>query len=285
MDTENKPEQIDAPAKKPFSRSAPGILLRLLLTGIAGTLIGAVVYYTAIGWIPYLDQRVFQPIDNNQAQVEELRRTQQMLETQISGLLGALASNQVLIDEGIGIYQATLTYLDSELNQVVNDTRLIQSSVDNNTKYMLQYTQSLATFEAKLDSNTNNLSALATAQMSNYGIKDDLVIIKILESFSRTGQFLLHDNYGLAEDELKSARDTLLSLQNNLSGGQLAYLVGILDLVDQMISDLPTQPIQAANKLQIAWQLAFNGLPQTQSGTITPTLHITPSITPTPSQP
>lgn len=285
MDTENKPKLIDAPAKKPFSRSAPGILLRLLLTGIAGTLIGAVVYYTAIGWIPYLDQRVFQPIDNNQAQVEELRRTQQVLETQVSGLLGALASNQVLIDQGIGIYQATLTYLDSELNQVVNDTRLMQSSVDNNTKYMLQYTQSLATFEAKLDSNTSSLSALATAQMSNSGIKDDLIIVKILESFSRTGQFLLHDNYGLAEDELKSARETLLSLQNNLSGDQLAYLVGILDLVDQMISDLPTQPTLAANKLQIAWQLAFSGLPQTQSGTITPTLYLTPSITPTPSQP
>ncbi len=62
----------------------------------------------------------------------------------------------------------------------------------------------------------------------------------------------------------------------------------MLNLVDQAIIDLPAKPALAAEKLELAWQLGINGLPQLDeggyTGTITPTPYFqtSPTFTPTP---
>ena len=94
MDTvDNSPKKPDK-QPKPTSKTIPGILLRLILVLVAGCLVGAVIYFAASGWVPYLDQRVFQPIDTNQALVQELKATQNALEIQISSLQTTVDGNQ-----------------------------------------------------------------------------------------------------------------------------------------------------------------------------------------------
>ncbi|MCJ7734033.1 MAG: hypothetical protein MUP11_05755 [Anaerolineales bacterium] len=285
MAAENIPNPIQPRPQKPASRTAPGILLRLVLALIAGTLIGAVVYFAAVGWIPYLDQRIFQPIDNNRENLNELEATQMVLESQIEILMETLESYQTQIDLGI---QSTLEVLNLSITQLSDDVGEMQSDIDHNTYYGGTVIPAiLATVSAKQDSTDRNLSALATAQMRESGTSQEIDLLRILELFSRANQDLLHDNYGQAEEELLAAQAILQKLELNLPASQRVISIEILGLVNQIIADLPSKPVLAAEKLQLAWQMGINGFPEpaweNQTGTVTPTPNITPSPTPTPT--
>jgi len=140
--------------RKSGKNSLPGILLRLILTAFTGIIIGILIYYTAAGWIPYLDQRVFQPIDNNQADIQDFQATQQSLENEIHLLQNNQTSNQ-----------ATLEYLEGSIAQLDGDDLALLATVEMGVEYMLQHTQSIATLDAELGLTNRNLSALATAQI------------------------------------------------------------------------------------------------------------------------
>ena len=125
METVDKSPQKPYKQPKPTSKTIPGILLRLILVLVAGCLVGAVIYFAASGWVPYLDQRVFQPIDTNQALVQGLQATQNTLEIQISSLQATINGNQSETESD------TAATLDQLSEDVVN----MQSEVDNNTNY------------------------------------------------------------------------------------------------------------------------------------------------------
>ena len=274
MTAENQPPTVK---KSAGARHPAGILLRLILSALAGILIGGAVYFTAAGWIPYLDQRVFQPIDQSQARIQELQEAQAILETQVFSLQSTWeeASSSTSI-------QGTLSSLQDNQEQLGEDLLDSRGQIDRNTTFLLQYTQSLATLEARLDNTESNLGALATAQMANTGRVQEIELLKILDLFSRANQFLLHSNYGLAEDELATASSRLTSLLDALPEYQGAAVGEILDLVDGAISDLPARPEVAEEKIQLAWELTISGLPEfwdLPTGTATPT----PSITTTPT--
>ncbi|MCK4489719.1 MAG: hypothetical protein KAU23_05635 [Anaerolineales bacterium] len=253
---------------KTSKTSFPSILLRLLLAALAGTIIGAVVYFTAIGgWIPYLDQRIFHPIDKNRAVIMDVQATQLSLEVQIRRQQDINLSNQ-----------ATLDIIEYEIQQLNDEVQSIQSAVDTNTLFILRYTQDLATLEAKLSHTNMNLDALATAQFNSSSINNDLDLLRILELLSRANQYLLHSNFGLAEETLMTAKLDLLNLQESLPGFQQEVISNMLNLVDQVIVDLPAKPALAAEKLELAWQIGINGLPQLQGEGNTSTMTSTPYI-------
>jgi len=270
MSDEIQPTQNEINKRQPGKR-IPGILLRLFLAAITGTIIGAVIYYTAAGWIPYLDQRVFQPIDRNQAELKNLITIQQGQETQIA----------LLQDQLLG-YQATIESLEIDLIQEEEDNLSLFATVDANTRSMLQHTQSLATLDANLQSTNRNLSALATAQMRNYWIQNDLSLLKVIDLLTLANQYLLHADYGQAKNELHLVRDELILLQESSPGHYQSTILQILELVDDGIDDLPENYSLASEKVQLARQMAIQGFPDSASGTITPTPYLTPFSTPTP---
>jgi hypothetical protein len=272
MSAENQtqPEKRAAGAKHPV-----GILLRLILAALAGILIGSVVYFTAVGWIPYLDQRVFQPIDANQAKINDLLERQSTLETQLGSLQNTLDANDLAAGP-----QGTAAALQSTLEILGESVQESQGDITNNTNLLLQYTQSLATLITRQNETDRNLSALATAQMASLGTKQDIELLKVLDLFNRASQYLLYADYGLAEDELVAASTKLDTLLETAPAYQQAAIAEILDLVNGAISDLPARPEVAGEKIQLAWQLAVSGLPQSgenPEGTITPTPYLTPT--------
>ncbi len=125
METVNNSPQKTSKQSKPTSKTIPGILLRLILVLVAGCLVGAVIYFAASGWVPYLDQRVFQPIDTNQAIVQELQSTQKALEIEISSLQATVDENQ----------SGTRPDIETTLDQLSEDVIQMQLDVDNNTYY------------------------------------------------------------------------------------------------------------------------------------------------------
>ena len=283
MDTvDNSPKKPDK-QPKPTSKTIPGILLRLILVLVAGILVGAVIYFAASGWVPYLDQRVFQPIDTNQALVQELKATQNALEIQISSLQTTVDGNQSEIESDIA----------ATLDQLSEDVVHMQSEVDNNTYFGGTLAPAMiATVSARQDSNSKNLSALATAQMRDSGNRQELELLRTLELLTWAHQYILHDNYGLAENELEAARENLSFLITRVPPKQRVVVLEMLNLVDQCIADLPSRPAVAAEKLQLAWHMGVTEFPYEssydQGGTVTPTPNITPTTststsTPTPT--
>jgi len=270
-------------------KSIGGIILRLMITIIAAVVLGAVIYFSAVGWIPYLDNRVFQPIDANQKMVQELKETQQSLEDQIQRLSETLEYNQTMLGEGINAYQSTLDGLEQDLQMLQHEVISVQATFELTSHTITVYPQALATLTAKQDANARHLNVLATAQYSSTGIRQEIELLRILELFSRANQYLLHSNFGLAEETLKTAKLELTKLRENLPGFQREVITNILDLVDQVVVDLPAKPALAAEKLELAWQVGINGLPQlglgNNTGTITPTPSVQTNLTSTPTSP
>jgi len=111
-------------------------------------------------------------------------------------------------------------------------------------------------------------------------------LFRILDMLTWAHQYILHDNYGLAEDELSTARDALSELIIRVPPKQRVVVIEMLNLVDECRADLPSRPAVAAEKLQIAFHLGVSEFPDDsldlQGGTVTPTLYITPTKTSTP---
>ncbi|MGB2954642.1 MAG: hypothetical protein WBB64_01605 [Anaerolineales bacterium] len=279
----NPSPETNKPQIRP-RKTIGGILLRLMITIIAAVMLGAVIYFSAVGWIPYLDNRIFQPIDDNQAMVQELKETQQALENQILELSETLEFNQSLLGEGISSYQSTLDDIQGDLKNLNQEVVSVQEAFDYRGHTITVYPQMLATFSAKQAANSRHIDALATAQFNSSSINQDLDLLRILELLSRANQYLLHSNFGLAEETLITAKLALLNLQESLPDFQQEVISNMLNLVDQVIVDLPAKPALAAEKLELAWQLGINGLPQLKGdGNTTPTPYIQPSLTSTPT--
>jgi len=280
--------QVEKPEKAP-KKSLGGILLRLLFTVIVAVLLGAVIYFSAVGWIPYLDNRIFQPIDNNITQLQELVETQSVIEDQIASLLVILDTSQSAQEEGISLYQSTLEALEQDFQRLKDNANNLSTAVSGNTHMATQIQMQMATLTAKQSANDQIISALATKQMSRSGIYEEIELLKVLDLLSRANQFLLHSNYGQAEEILQSAKIELTELLERLPVYQQDVISNILDLVEQTIIDLPAKPTLAAEKLELAWQLGITGLPQLgygeYIGTVTPTPIQNPDLTPTTTPP
>jgi hypothetical protein len=277
MDNENsKPSATKAPVKS-ASQRFPGILLRLILVLTAGCLVGAVVYFSAVGWIPYIEQRIFQPIDDNQAEINSLSTAQADLEDQIINLQDTL--------------NAALSTASDPLAEAVEaisaELEAIQIAIDTNTYYAATLNpEMIATVTSKLDATNRNLSAIATAQMKGVGIPQDINMLRVLTLLSQANMHLLHDNYGLAGEQLELARQFLADMVVKVPPAQRVVVLEMIKLIESSLKDLPSRPGLAADKLELAWKMGIAEFPQQESenlGTITPTPTADPELTTTPT--
>jgi len=288
MVSETNPSPETNKSQVESKKSIGGILLRLIMTIITAVILGAVIYFSVVSWIPYLNNKVFGAIDDNQTKVEYLVRTQQALVYQIHELSETLEFNQTLLSEGINTYQSNLDDLQQDLQNLDHEIISVQEAFDYRGYTITVYPQMLATLTAKQEANARHIDALATAQFNATDILQEIELLKILELLSRANQFMLHSNFGQAEETLKTAKLDLIKLQENLPQFQREAISNILTLVDQAIDDLPAKPALASEKLELAWQLGISGLYQLDgegtTGTTTPTPYIqtSPTFTPTP---
>lgn len=291
MDLEkNPPSEIEKSKSKPI-KSIGVIILRLLLTLILAVLLGAGVYYGALGVIPTLVLKLLQPNNESITQIT-VQETQEVVESQITRLEKTLVHNQTVLVNEIYSFQSTLVFMEEELQRLNITSSSAQATLDANSSFITLYPQMLSTLQANQSSNTRLLERLASAQISSNWIRQEIELLRILDLLSHANQFLLHSNFGLAEETLTIAKKDLLVLREDLAGFQQEVISEMLDLLDQVIIDLPAKPALAAEKLELAWQLGITGLPQFQSGDSanpsTPTsskaenLTLTPTPTPTP---
>lgn len=276
MNTETSPSEEKEIKSAASPRPFPGVLLRILLALVVGCAIGAAIYFSAAGWVPYLDQRLFEPIEKNQVLIQEIAATQDALINQLAMVREDLDENQAHTYQDL---EATLASADFQVGDV-------QAAVETVNAYSLtQVPALLGTITANQQKNESHISALATAQMIYLGNGFENELMKILVLLSRSNQFLLHNNYGLAEDQLVAAQQILLDMEEDLNDWQHLQAFELLSALESAIANLPDQPAVASVQLELAWQLTIRGFQALPSQALQETPTPTPggTSTPTPS--
>lgn len=276
MNTETSPSEEKEIKSAASPRPFPGVLLRILLALVVGCAIGAAIYFSAAGWVPYLDQRLFEPIEKNQVLIQEIAATQDALINQLAMVREDLDENQAHTYQDL---EATLASADFQVGDV-------QAAVETVNAYSLtQVPALLGTITANQQKNESHISALATAQMIYLGNGFENELMKILVLLSRSNQFLLHNNYGLAEEQLVAAQQILLDMEEDLNDWQHLQAFELLSALESAIANLPDQPAVASVQLELAWQLTIRGFQALPSQALQETPTPTPggTSTPTPS--
>jgi hypothetical protein len=168
-----------------------------------------------------------------------------------------------------------------------NDISEVRSAIETANAYSFtQVPALLSTLAAKQQSNANHISALATAQMKAPENEYESELVRVIAHLSRANQFFLHANYGLAEDQLIAAQQILLNIEGRVDHWHKDQTLDLLTAIEGAMIDLPDHPTLANGKLDLAWQLALQGLQSPPSQDLAETPSPTPGVilTPTPTQ-
>jgi len=231
-------------------------LLRLILIILLIGGIGFAIYYG----VPLLNEKFVTPLEQNTMRVSEL-------ESEISSL-------QVQLDD----INSQLADVNNQLSETNKRVDGIQQSIDAQTTSLATLTEMQAVLETQLkDGNDKTLLAL----------KNEIMMTRILDTLARARLYLAQSNFGLAKEDVQSARDLLVDLQTKSEDEALAQAAERLDLT---LSNLPDFPVVASGDLEIAWQILMTGqtvatsTPEAAMPTGTPeaTLEVIPSVTATP---
>ena len=212
-------------------------LLRLVLVVLVIGGIGAGLYYG----LPFLNEKLIVPVEQNTAQIDQLASEVNTLQTQ----LAETNSRVDALEKSIEAHSASLTKLDEIQAMLENE---IQSSQD----------------ETLLE------------------LKREVIMTRALDMLGRARLYLAQSNFGLAQEDVQSANDLLVELQNETGDEVLNQAVARLDLA---LGNLPEFPVVASGDLEIAWQILMSGEASTTAtpaltSTPEPTLEVTPTLTP-----
>ena len=212
-------------------------LFRLIAILIVIGGIGAGLYYG----LPYINQKVIVPIEQNRADIRQVKADVKALQTQLDETNSRIDT----LEKSIEAQTASLTKLD-EIQATLE--RKIQTSQDET---LLQ-------------------------------LKHEVMFTRSMDMLGRARLYLAQSNFGLAREDVKSARDLLATLQAEAKDEARGQAIARLDMA---LGNLPAFPVVAAGDLEIAWQILMSGeAPATATPestiTSTPTVEATPTVTP-----
>ncbi len=269
-------------------RSAPhclGVLLRLLLVVLFGSLLGAGIYFTFSSWIPTVKKEFLDPVEENTQRLD-------ILESDLQGTLHQLKDAPEEIREEAAALQSeqlslqeTLQVLDLSLLDQQTDLERMKTDVAEQSTQVQQLTEDQATHSAARERDQEIIQYLATAQAAQSYLAEAIELVSIANRIDRANQQILHDNYGQAQEELISGIDQLSSLERQVPGNQQENLAALTDLLTKAVSDLPEDPNQASDRLILAWEILIGDLLPALNLDLRETPSPTASLSPTSSSP
>lgn len=217
----------------------------VVILGVLGG-IGAAGYYG----VPYLYGRFVRPVELNAVRIQEVA-TQQAADlattgAEVSELRGRLTS----LETRVGAVEATI----AEHSAAIGQLEQMQAALD----------------QAMTELRTELLTDL------DYRVK----LTRAIELLSRGRLYLTQSNFGLARQDVLSARNLLGELQAVAPSEQLGSLGAVIARLDLALGNLPGYPVIAADDLEIAWQVLIDGLPASAEALATP-LRVFPTPAPT----
>ncbi len=227
-------------------------LFRLIALALVIGGIGALLYYG----LPFINQKVIVPIQENRSQINKLATEVNTLQTQLA----------VEVDT-----------LQTRLDETNNRVDAVEKSIEAQTASLIKLDEIQATLESEIQTSQDK---------TLLELKHEVMLTRALDMLGRARLYLAQSNFGLAREDVKSARDLLIALHAETKDKVLELAIARLDLA---LENLPAFPVVAAGDLEIAWQILMSGeapaaaTPEptvASTPTVEPTLEMTPTATP-----
>jgi hypothetical protein len=170
----------------------------------------------------------------------------------------------------------------ANIKKAESEVRALQAQLDETNSR-------LDTLEKSIEAHTVSLTKLDEIQMtleseiqtskeeSLLQLKHEVIFTRALDILGRARLYLAQSNFGLAREDIKSARDLLVTLQTESDDTILDQAIARLDLA---LGNLPAFPVVAAGDLEIGWQILTSG-EASLTATLEPIVTSTPTAEPT----
>ncbi len=276
-------------------------LVRIVLILLLAVLLLAGVYYG----LPALYQRYVQPFESNLVRLNDAQSRQEQANQQIDGRLDELSQRLEDLELQNDSHKQALDEVKTRLEEMErtqqSDEQAGGSAQATATARLGEIETNLAAMGANLEQVQAEIAAInqamgqtslqvqEIASLAEVGeapiqeLRNELQLVKAMELLTRSRVYLVEDNLGLAEQDVRAARLLLAKLGGDVPSYQVKPLAAIIARLDAALSNLPTRPILAAEDLEVAWQLLRDGLPGEATPQPTPTAGTgTPTPTPIP---
>ncbi len=172
----------------------------------------------------------------------------------------------------------------AQINQLADEITALQTQISAGD-------QRVTALGASIQAQTNALERLTVVQIALetklkenndqalLEIKNQVALSRALDMLGRARLYLAQSNFGLAREDVQSARDVLFALANETNDEVLKQAVARLDLA---LGNLPQFPVVASGDLEIAWQILTTGAKVNEEVYPTPSPELTLTTTPTP---
>lgn len=173
--------------------------------------------------------------------------------------------------------EADIAALQTELDETKNRVTALETSVEAHTASIEKLADIQASLEIQLEDNNDK---------TLIELRHQVMTTRALDMLGRARLYLAQSNFGLAREDVKSARDLLAALQAEAKDEARGQAIARLDMA---LGNLPAFPVVAAGDLEIAWQILMSGgAPATttpeptiaSTPTVESTLEVTPTATP-----
>lgn len=182
----------------------------------------------------------------------------------------------------------------SRVSELENEIARLQTEVAELNHRLITVETTIETHNASIQKLDEIQAAIESQLAENNNavlleLKHEVMLARAFDMLGRARLYLSQSNFGLAKEDVQSARDILFALQIETNDAVLSEVVARLDLA---LGNLPQFPVVASGDLEIAWQILMSG-EATAIATSTPTLapfvetftptpFDVPSVTPTP---
>ncbi|GAB4542576.1 MAG: hypothetical protein Fur002_13070 [Anaerolineales bacterium] len=155
----------------------------------------------------------------------------------------------------------------AEIQSLKTQVAGLQSQVDALSARADEIEKNIAAQTERIDQLDKMQAALEkemTAQNNSalLALQREMKFTRAAETLARARLYLSQSNFGLAETDVKSARNLLAELSADAPQNQSAALGAILARLDLALENLPALPVIAADDVDIAWELMMQGLPE-----------------------
>ncbi len=313
MSTENT-----SPQKPSFGRrivlAIKAILRAILLVLVSLVLVAALV----LAGSQLLGREDFlQNVDKNTSQIHDLSIRQdqdnELLTQRLSDLIVRLDALEIQSDtdkQSIADLQTQLTAAEEALQEQatsLENVPALQVALDEYGAALTALETWLEDYDANLEglqSEVDKLSQSAEANSAEiqvlgeklhtqdtlFTLRNELELLKAMELITRARVSIGQNNIGLAQDDLRAARELLTALGAEVLEYQATALADIILRLEMAEQNLVEAPDLVDQDLEVAWQLLLPGLPShdsaddvTPTPTVTPTLESEAEATPTPT--
>jgi hypothetical protein len=174
--------------------------------------------------------------------------------------------------------EAEVKTLQTQLDETNSRVDALEKSIEAHTASLTKLDEIQATLEKEIQTSKDE---------SLLQLKHEVMLTRALDMLGRARLYLAQSNFGLAREDVNSARELLVGLQAESDDVVLDQTITRLDMV---LNNLPAFPVVAAGDLEIAWQILMSGKAPvtaisepivTSTPSIAPTLEATPTVIPT----